>query len=142
MPSERGACRLSCLCRGWIFVLRDVVSGYVVVEPFEDAGTQSFLELEEDAYPCQVHAQVLGQVPNPEDSTNVVFGIQTDVGPRPRGAEQAFSLVDPERPGMNPNELRGHADDVDRPGRITSRLVDLSTIGHRFQAAGKRLSMV
>ena len=79
--------------------------GDFIVEAFQDAGTESLLELEEDADAGEVHAQVLGQVPDPQDPTDVVLAIEPDVGPGPGRAEQALVLVDPQRARMDADQL-------------------------------------
>src|SRR5262249_43170365 len=54
-------------------------SDALVVEGFQDPRPQALLELEEDPDPCEIDASLLGEVPNPEDSTDIVFAIQPDV---------------------------------------------------------------
>ena len=63
----------------------------------------------------EVDATLAGQVPDPEDPTDVVLAIETDVGRRPRRAEQTLVLVDPQGARMNADDARGHADHIDGP---------------------------
>ena len=88
------------------------------VELLEQAHAGAFLELEQDAYPGQVHAQVLGEVPDPEDPAEVILGVEPDVGGGAGRAHQALTLVDAQRPGMDAHQLRGHTDDVDRAAGV------------------------
>ena len=50
------------------------------VERLQDADAQALLELEQDAHPGQVDAQVLGQMADPEDPPDVVLRVEADVG--------------------------------------------------------------
>ena len=86
---------------------------------------KAFLELEEDAHPREVHAQVLGQVPDPEDAAEIVLRVQADVRTSAGRTDEPLALVDAERPGMDADQLGGHADDVDRPAGVPPRTLAL-----------------
>src|SRR6188472_3177666 len=106
--------------------VRDVVGARIwrlrvdafCVQLLQDAHPQSLLELEQDTDPREIDPQVLGQVPDPGDSTDVILGVETDVGGCPGGAHEALDLVDAKGAGMDPHQLRSHADDIDGSARV------------------------
>lgn len=50
------------------------------VESFEDSFSETLFQLEEELDPGKVYAEILREVPYPEDSAQVVFGEEADVG--------------------------------------------------------------
>src|SRR3954468_11905598 len=80
--------------------LRRVVAGAFGVQPLEDPGAQAFLELEQRPDAGQIDAPIASQVPDPEDPTDVLLGIQADVGGGARRTDQTLVLVDTEGPRM------------------------------------------
>ena len=103
--------------------------GRLRIEGFEDARAEALLELEQDPDAGEVDAEILGQVADPEDPPDVVLGVETDVGRRPRRAEQALVLVDPQRARMDADEARRDADDVDRTrGSRSGPAFDMSSL--------------
>ena len=50
-----------------------------LIKPFEDSLAEALLKLEEELDPGKVHAEILCQVPYPEDSAEIVFGEEADV---------------------------------------------------------------
>src|SRR4051794_16849957 len=100
---------------GGALAVATLVTGPFVVEGFEDALAEALLQLEQRPDPSEVDAAVAGEVPDPQDPADVLFGIQADVGRRSRRADETLVLVDPERPRVGRDERRGHADDVHRP---------------------------
>ena len=104
-----------CGCRGGFGGL---LGRAFVVEAFQDAGPEPILQLEQHAHPGQVHAEVLGQVADPQDPTEVFLGVEPDVRRRPRRTDQALFLVDPQRARMDGHDARRHADHVDGSSRI------------------------
>ena len=83
------------------------------VESFKDSFTQTLLQLEEELDSGKVHAKILREVSYPEDSTEIVFGEEADVGLCPRGADQPSLFIDSKRSRMDGHQLRRHADHVD-----------------------------
>ena len=51
-----------------------------LVESFEDSFTESLFQLEEELDPGKIHSKILRQMSYPEDSTEIVFGEEADVG--------------------------------------------------------------
>ncbi len=86
----------------------------LAVERLEDARPQTLLQLEEDADPGQVHAQVLGEMPDPEDPAQIVLRVEPDVGGGAGWTDQPFTLIDAQRSRVNADQLGSHTDDVDR----------------------------
>src|SRR3954453_2020280 len=103
---------------GGALAVATLVTGPFVVEGFEDALAEALLQLEQRPHPGEVHAAVAGEVADPQDAPDVLFGVQADVGGRPRRADQTLVLVDPQRPRVRRDERRGHADDVDGLGGV------------------------
>jgi hypothetical protein len=50
------------------------------VESFKDSFTETLLQLKEELDPGKVHAKILREVSYPEDSAEIVFGEEADVG--------------------------------------------------------------
>src|SRR5262245_53208390 len=97
---------------------RLAIAHALVVERLENALAEPLFELEQDLDPGEVDAAVLGQMPDPLDSADVLFAVEPDVGGSPRRADQALVFVDPQRSRMDGDDAGGHADHVDRPARV------------------------
>src|SRR3954466_13994321 len=93
--------------------------GCFAVEAFEDPRPAALLELEQDSDPREVDAEVLGQVADPHDPTDVVLRVEADVGRRSRRADQTLFLVDPQGSRMHADDARRHADHVDGSLRVS-----------------------
>ena len=119
IPGSSLGCRLASWCHGISSMVRqrpdcasavsvmssERPSGVSVVGPFcvqlfQDAHPEPLLELEQDADPREVDAQVLGQVPDPGDPTDVILGVKTDVG----------AASGPDTPGPPPRRCEGCGD--------------------------------
>ena len=50
------------------------------IESLKDSFTEPLLQLEEELDPGKVHAEILREVSYPEDSAEIVFGEEADIG--------------------------------------------------------------
>lgn len=50
------------------------------IKSLKDSLTETLLQLEEELDPGKVHAKILREVSYPEDSAEIVFGEEADIG--------------------------------------------------------------
>src|ERR1035437_3524513 len=95
------------------------LTGLVLVEEgLQNSGPESLFDFEQEPYSRQIDTSLLSKAPDPEDASDVIFGIETNVGGCPGGRQEPFVLVDPERSRVSLNQACGHADHEARALRV------------------------
>src|SRR5439155_6066842 len=122
------------------FVTIDVTLDISLIEQVVDADLAERLELEDDLDARQVHPLAPGEEADDTHPPNVRLRVEAEIVPTLR-AEEAFLLVDAQRPWMHARQFGGNADEISRPLEVTPKAHVRTALPAGAASAGRRIAI-